>query len=116
MNTAKVYEDLDGNKCSIWQMVRREPDWAANRIQDGEKAIEELLKIKVLIFQFLTKSPTRKDTPIRFSRQDVIDMVDALFHMHASDYRFEAKEELLKMMQRRERDSRIKVEAREGSV
>ena len=39
---------------------------------------------------------------MKFSRQDVIDMVDALFHMYASDYRFEAKEELLKMIQRRE--------------
>ncbi len=39
---------------------------------------------------------------MKFSRQDVIDIVDALFHMYASDYRFEAKEELLKMMQRQE--------------
>ncbi len=105
MNTSKMYEDLDGNKCSIWQMVRREPDWAVNRIQDGEKAIGELLKIKI-----------QEDTLVRFSRQAVIDMVDALFHMYASDYRFEAKEELLKMIQRRECDSQTKVEEREGNV
>ncbi len=42
MNTAKIYHDSDGNECSILQMVRREPDWAANRIQEGEKAIEQL--------------------------------------------------------------------------
>lgn len=42
MDTAKIYHDSGGNKCSIWQIVRREPDWAANRIQEGEKAILEL--------------------------------------------------------------------------
>lgn len=42
MNTAKVYQDSDGNDCSIWQMVRIEPEWAANRIQEGEKAVVKL--------------------------------------------------------------------------
>ena len=46
MDTSKVYEDSKGNKCSIWQRVRREPDWAANRIQEGEKAIKELATLK----------------------------------------------------------------------
>ena len=40
MNTAKKYHDSDGNECSIFQVVRLEPDWAASRIQEGEKAIE----------------------------------------------------------------------------
>ena len=40
MNTAKKYHDSEGNECSIFQVVRREPDWAASRIQEGEKAIE----------------------------------------------------------------------------
>ena len=39
MNTAKIYKDSDGNECSIHQMVKREPEWAASRIQEGEKAI-----------------------------------------------------------------------------
>jgi hypothetical protein len=42
MNTAKIYKDIDGNECSIMQMVRREPDWAANRVQEGEKAFYRL--------------------------------------------------------------------------
>jgi len=45
MDTAKVYYDSNGGQCSIWQMVRREPDWAANRIQVGEIAIEKLAKL-----------------------------------------------------------------------
>lgn len=46
MNTAKVYLDADGRECTIWQMVRREPEWAANRIQEGEKALEKLEKLE----------------------------------------------------------------------
>lgn len=46
MNTAKIYQDSSGNDCSIMQMVKREPDWAACRIQEGEKAIEQMAKIR----------------------------------------------------------------------
>ena len=46
MNTAKVYQDTEGNDCSIVQMVRREPHWAANRVQAGEEAIEQLKAIR----------------------------------------------------------------------
>ena len=46
MNTAKLYEDSEGNECSIDQMIKREPSWAANRIQEGERAIDELKDIK----------------------------------------------------------------------
>jgi len=40
MSTAKVYKDIEGNECDIHQMVSREPQWAAARILEGEKAIE----------------------------------------------------------------------------
>jgi len=46
MNTSKTYYDSDENECSLIQLVKREPYWAAARIQEGEKAIEELAKIK----------------------------------------------------------------------
>lgn len=42
MDTGKVYIDITGDKCTIHQMVKREPGWAANRIQDGEVAIARL--------------------------------------------------------------------------
>lgn len=42
MGTGKKYYDSKGQECSIRQMVRREPDWAANRVQEGEKAIARL--------------------------------------------------------------------------
>jgi hypothetical protein len=46
MDTGKVYHDTEGNECSIWQMVMREPHWAANRIQEGEKALEAIARLR----------------------------------------------------------------------
>ena len=46
MDLKKIYYDSCGDKCNILQMVILEPTWAANRLQEGEKAIEELAKIK----------------------------------------------------------------------
>lgn len=46
MDTGKVYYDSEGNECSIWQMVMREPHWTANRIQEGEKAIDEIARLR----------------------------------------------------------------------
>ena len=48
MNTAKVYQDSDGNDCSIHQMVKREPEWAANRIQHGERLEATLKRVAAL--------------------------------------------------------------------
>lgn len=46
MDTGKSYHDSEGNECSVWQMVKREPDWAANRIQEGEKAIGRVRELE----------------------------------------------------------------------
>ncbi|MCP1674365.1 hypothetical protein J2T57_001467 [Natronocella acetinitrilica] len=46
MNTAKVYQDSAGRDCSISQMVAREPQWAASRVQAGEAALEELVRLR----------------------------------------------------------------------
>lgn len=53
MNTAKIYHDSEGNECSIWEAVRREPEWAASRIQVGEEAIEKLKELKDAWFQLV---------------------------------------------------------------
>jgi hypothetical protein len=42
MDLTKIYFDAEGNERNILEMVRREPNWAANRIQEGEKAIENM--------------------------------------------------------------------------
>ena len=49
MDTGKIYRDTDGNKKTIHQMVRGEPHWAANRIQEGEKAIKKVDRLEEVI-------------------------------------------------------------------
>jgi hypothetical protein len=44
MNTARIYRDIDNNPLTIHEMVRCEPQWAANRIQRAEH-YEHLLKL-----------------------------------------------------------------------
>ncbi len=36
----------DGIKCNILEMVKREPEWAANRLQEGEKHFNELCALR----------------------------------------------------------------------
>ena len=48
MNTAKVYQDSEGNDCTIHHMVEREPGWAANRIQHGERLEARLKRVAAL--------------------------------------------------------------------
>jgi len=47
MDLNKVYYDSDGNAKTILQMVKLYPEWAANRIQEGEKAIKRWEELKV---------------------------------------------------------------------
>lgn len=46
MDTGKTYHDSEGNERTIWQMVREEPEWAAARVQEGEKAIERAKELE----------------------------------------------------------------------
>jgi len=45
MKAEAIYKDIDGNDCNIWQMLKREPDWAASRILLGELAINRLKEL-----------------------------------------------------------------------
>ena len=42
MDLEKIYHDVDGNDCNILQLVKKEPEWAANRIQENGKKVQEL--------------------------------------------------------------------------
>lgn len=46
MDLHKVYYDGEGNPRTVLQLVKMEPEWAANRIQEGERAIEQLSALK----------------------------------------------------------------------
>lgn len=41
MDFTKVYYDSEGCPGNILKVVKREPEWAANQIQAGERAIEQ---------------------------------------------------------------------------
>ena len=42
-STARIFYDKDGNQCSLSQLIRRDPDWARNRILSLETALSDLL-------------------------------------------------------------------------
>jgi hypothetical protein len=41
MDLTKIYYDSNGMPGNILQIIKREPEWAANRIQAGEKALQQ---------------------------------------------------------------------------
>ena len=47
--TDRKYQDGDGNDCTLEQMVRREPEWAASRIRAGEAAIAERDRLRAAL-------------------------------------------------------------------
>lgn len=42
----KKYQDYDGNPCTLAQLVKRDPQWAENRIKAGESALEVVNLLK----------------------------------------------------------------------
>jgi hypothetical protein len=42
MDTARIYHDSEDNECTIWQMIKHEPEWAANVIQGYEDRVKKL--------------------------------------------------------------------------
>jgi len=46
MDLSKIYFDSNGKKGNILQIVALEPEWAANRIQEGEKAIARIADLE----------------------------------------------------------------------
>ncbi len=45
MEDGQIYEDINGDKLTLYQMVRREPNWAATRIRVGEEAVKLLSEL-----------------------------------------------------------------------
>ena len=50
MNLDKIYYDEDGRKRNILQMVKENPEWAANRVQEGEHAIDVVARIQRSVY------------------------------------------------------------------
>ena len=42
MDLERIYHDINNQQCNILEMVKREPEWAANRLQSGENEVKWL--------------------------------------------------------------------------
>ena len=49
MDNSKIYYDSEGNERTIWQMIQHEPLWAANRLQEGEKAVNRVTELENML-------------------------------------------------------------------
>jgi hypothetical protein len=77
MDLLKRYEDSNGNQCNILQMINREPEWAANRIQAGESVAEcnaEMMAVLKDIYRVtcMTSKASHKEQMEIFQRMRVI--------------------------------------------
>ena len=45
MDLDKKYYDIDGDECNILDLVKCNPEWAVNRIQEGEKDLARDLEL-----------------------------------------------------------------------
>lgn len=66
MNTAKIYHDSAGDECTIHQAVKREPEWAATRIQVGEKAIKRVEMLEKALEE-IAKHPSTPDEELGYA-------------------------------------------------
>jgi len=41
-STARVFHDVDGNECTLLQLINRDPEWAQSRIQYLEEKLSQL--------------------------------------------------------------------------
>lgn len=74
------YHDSKGNECSLFQAVRREPEWAASRINEGHLAAEQVAR--------LTAATAAKDEQITFlwSLLDDISTAGDMFKPEITSY------------------------------
>jgi len=61
MNLEKKYYDEDENEINILQLVKKSPEWAANRIQEGEKALEHVITLSRCLAEACNLIPCNHD-------------------------------------------------------
>uniref|UniRef100_A0A6M3JPL0 Uncharacterized protein n=1 Tax=viral metagenome TaxID=1070528 RepID=A0A6M3JPL0_9ZZZZ len=72
MDLEKRYYTIDGVKCNILRLVKAEPEWAANRTQEGERAIAALIELKAAVRKLSVewKAATRPESIVPDHRPD----------------------------------------------
>lgn len=54
-STARKFYDIDGDECTLFQLVNREPSWAVSRINTLEKWMYDLFKLHLNPEQYTDK-------------------------------------------------------------
>jgi hypothetical protein len=49
-----VYRDSEGAECNLLQMVKREPEWAASRVIEGDQAIKRVSELEHTLKEITT--------------------------------------------------------------
>lgn len=62
MDLDKEYCDSNDVPRNILGMVKHEPEWAANRIQEGERYLSEVFKITTILEEIKSLNRCRNDT------------------------------------------------------
>jgi len=70
--TDKLYESTDGFKCTLNQMVKIEPEWAANRIREGEKAAAQVIELEGRLYELEKPEKVKTINEFVYVRKDVI--------------------------------------------
>lgn len=65
MDLEKRYQDENGNQRNILEMVRRFPEWAANRIQNGERSDERISELEAQLAQMTSE----RDSESRWAKE-----------------------------------------------
>jgi len=72
MDLTKRYQDEEGNPRNILEMVGQFPEWAANRIQEGEKAASQISALEAKcrdLEQQLAPMTAERDSESRWAKQ-----------------------------------------------
>ena len=55
------YHDSEGNECTLYQLVRREPDWAESRVRVGREAIDRVKVLESALQAIIELPSSRQD-------------------------------------------------------
>jgi hypothetical protein len=65
MDLEKRYQDENGNQRNILEMVRRFPEWAANRIQNGERSDDRIAELEEQLYEMTSE----RDSESRWAKE-----------------------------------------------
>jgi hypothetical protein len=71
MTTPRKYYDPQGAECSLVQLVRMEPEWAANQIRHRDQLEEHVAKLREALQRIRSFSVHRAPIGCAYAMQDI---------------------------------------------